>query len=387
MVCRVKALAWIIAGFAGVLMPPSALAASPSTTQASGDVDSVTVKIDPGATGITGQVTDQLGKDVFGTLGQLADVKFLYPNKDFWNDPQRGGAKFSASWDREPFWEAAAETCDAIGVRIEPATGNIAPVRVHIGPKACPLPMSLSGAAMIRAEGLSRSSEHSYWQRTAHADEMITLTLQLFVEPKLGRATWVRPPIIDSATDDRGHAMATTRPADDPKGELYKPWLRHHAFLNYPADAGEHIAVIKGHISMLAVKELGQFTFHHPMNLTGPLSVAVGPNQLILKDFVADPNGGYHCDLSLMRGEKVPADQWAATEYPLGSFYSYVAVIGPDGAKMFRSGHSHWSANEMDCELRFSAKDVEKAAGLRVDLPVSFGPVEAKFEFKDLPMP
>ncbi len=139
----------------------------------------------------------------------------------------------------------------------------------------------------------------------------------------------------------------------------------------YPAEAGEHIAVIKGTVPMLVVKELGRFTFHHPLEIHKPVSVAVGANKLILSAVTADANDGYHCDFKLVRGDETSRRIGrGVTEHPMGSFFAYAAMVGPKGEKVYHGGNSHWSKTEMDCQFHFSRNDAEGATDLRIDLPV-----------------
>src|SRR5439155_7907585 len=213
-------------------------------------------------------------------------------------------------------------------------------------------------------------------------------SFHVMLEPKVRGWAWVGTPTISKAEDDKGHALATTQPAEGHGTRYGNDAAVVAEFLDYPHNVPQRIAHLAGSIPIDLADQAATVTFHNLLaHGKQERSLDVGPNRLILKGFVSDSNG-VRADLLLKRGPKESEEHWTIAAEPFGRFDVRAALVSPKGTSKQTGGSASWNKDEGHTELYFAPHEPsDQPTDLKVILPASFAPVTAKFEFKDLPMP
>src|SRR5689334_7566912 len=80
--------------------------AEPASRPAAGQSTVTDVKLDPGASGVSGKVKDGSAEQLFGEIAKLGHVTFVEKPNGLLSKPPLDAATFSADFDRQPLWEA-----------------------------------------------------------------------------------------------------------------------------------------------------------------------------------------------------------------------------------------------------------------------------------------
>ena len=368
-----------------MLLLLACLAAAPAT-QPARDVDVVVTKIETGPTSLTAAVKEASPADLFFRLAQEAKVGIVPSDEGVWDDPSLQGALFTAEWENQPLWEAVAEACEATGLKasIDTPQSGLPRIRLERGPaRAAAI---VDGAVMIRPLRIVRSASVSHHDNQQEEDQ-VQLSLAVLLEPKLRNHASVGRVRLEAAQDENGKTLPPAQGGGSSNEPYGQPAV---ALLRYPPGAGKTLALVRGAIPLQVVKEVATVTFRDPFSQPREMSAKVGPHTLTLRPVTGDAQSGWRVSLQLRRGEK-PGDplrdaQWDATARPLGSFKGYVAMIGPAGETLMSGGSAGFGGEESHCELHFAPRG-DAPTELRIELPAAFESMEAKFEFKDLPLP
>ncbi|MEO6436417.1 MAG: hypothetical protein ABIP55_11760, partial [Tepidisphaeraceae bacterium] len=383
-------------GFAFAAEPP------PATTRAAADVEVAIVKIEPGPTRVSGKINNVSAADLFFKLAQQANVGIV-AHDGSWDDPTLAGATFSAEWENQPLWDVINEACETTGLRpsIDASGSGLPRINLQRGPAKTPV--AVDGPVLIRPQRLGRTASISYADGKRQEDQ-VKLSLTVLLEPKLLKYAIVGPATIDKAEDENGKAIPPiARPPEDPRNMRFgEPSI---ALFTYPpkmgpAKAGRKFAVVRGSVPLQIAKEIAIVTFNDPFANPREMTAKIGPHTLILKKPTGDAKRGYNVNLRLERGDvakAAPDDNrpdpaadlhWAMASRPIGRFGASIVMIGPKSETSQNGGSAGWDNKEAHTELHFSSRQPgDEPTALRVELPVSFSPAQAKFEFKDLPLP
>jgi hypothetical protein len=363
-------------------------------------VDVAIQRIDPAATRVSGKVKDASASELFDKIARLADMSIVPAEQSLWDDPNLQGARFSADWDKESFWDAVREACEATGLRPAPTepwqphrSGAVRIQRGALREGAT----SVDGPVFIRVQRVTRAAGVTYFDGPRHGGDVVSLQLQVLPEPRVARAARLGYPTIDEASDEAGHALPATRPAiaDTSSGPLnsarfprLSPGQLVAALLTYPAGAGKKIAHVRGSVPLRLVTRMATVTFRDLPNGDGDLRASVGGSTLVLKRLTHPPGGMMQLRLELERGAKTDDDAWLAMAEPIGALNARIGLLAAQGEFPGTGGSATLGRTSASTDISFGRGEVAgEPTGVLVELPVEFTTVTAKFEFKDLPMP
>ena len=356
------------------------------------DVEVNLTKIDSTATLISGKLKDASASEMFSKLGDAAGVVLTPKDESVFDDPALQSAAFSTQWDKQPFWDALHEACEAASLRpVAPEQEQIGNPVLRIARGQQRAPECVDGVVQIRLRRLVREAGIEYFNGNHASGDRVHATLWVLLEPKIRGWAWIDPPRVTRATDERGHALATTQPTwGRAQGAPYSQTSESTLTLTYPPrDPGTKLAVLDGAIPIQLASEMATVTFHQPLGHAGDMSADVGPNKLLLKSFTRDESGQFKLVLVLSRGEKETDEHWKVLSELVGQFLMRVSVICPNGpVTQHNTGGADQRDNYVRTELMFPPRDPDdQPTDLRVQLPSAFTSVSAKFQFKDVPMP
>jgi hypothetical protein len=358
----------------------------PATTQAAADEISISIsKIDPGPTLVNGKLKDVSPSDLFFKLAQQAGGAIGPQDLSLWDDPTLQNAVFSAEWEKEPLWDAVREACESMGLKPTADNSNEGGGRIRLERGTSHGPTIIDGVALIRAQQILRDASINYADPKPTADS-VRFAMQVLVEPKFHRYAWIGAPVIEQADDDAGHSLIgkVHRKGESEGG----PGQPVSVLLDYPANVGKRVAVLRGSVPLQVVSEMATVRFPQPFDRGKEIALDVGANRLIFKHFSGDPQKGWNVEMQLERGKDEPIDRWNAACRPFGSFGARIVMVGPKGEKAHAGGSGGTSDKDAQLSLSFPPREAgDEPTELRVEIPAAFAEVKAKFEFKDLPMP
>jgi hypothetical protein len=380
----------------------------PATTRAAEGVTVKVVEIDTAPTLITESVKEVSASELFAKIGSHAGTHFRPQPEQLWDMPPVQGQKFTAEFDKQPFWDAVREACEATGLLLQPQwidsrdPEGITIVQPGSGVTAR-APVFIAGPYMIKASSIQRSASLRYGDEKSATGPKVRLQLQVTVESRLREHVTIGQAQIDQADDDAGHSLVSPKPdvGTQMQSLQYSPTFA--VTMESPANRGQRIVALRGHFVARLPRKMLAIDAPWPPALTAekneqPIAESpAGPNHLAIRALRRGGGAGsgpIEVELTLLRAEggAVSDDAWREAAEAVRMLGPKVRIARPNDPRRFGYSSSTWNSSAERMTLRVflppPPADAEAAgARLRINVPLEMRTEPVEFTFKDLPLP
>jgi len=292
--------------------------------------------------------------------------------------------RFDLTITKEPFWTAMQDLCKAAQLYPAPYVfdRNQPVMLVHgASPNAgCPM-LTVGSSKLLLTNITSRFNADMLGARPP--SRSLTVTMMLYVDPKLSPYR-ISPVLrIDSAVDENGNSLV--RPPDSwaernggNQGSKYIRTLQGQ--LKFPDNAGQRIAKLKGYASI--VTSTGTET----VKIKDPLAATNVDNKIDgqpIRFVRLVKQGGQGYEATFLADSASPVFQDWDT---IGSFSK---LLDANGKEFSHNGSFMGGGNKtIDFGVNYSgANGMSNPAELDMTLPTQLREIRVPFEFTDLPLP
>jgi hypothetical protein len=328
---------------------------------------------------------DAPAQKVFDELARQAHTEFATMPPEMWKN---NATRLSVDLDRVSFWTAFREVCQKTGIYPQ-QFGNERKMTLQQSPGNPYFsgPGVTSGPFLIVANRIYRSNSVDLGN-PGNVQHDFNISLAVFAEPKLKVVQSTYNVNVEEAVDDKGNSLVSN-------DRMYagmnasQQWMWNvSARLNYPENAGKTIARIKGSLKFLV--QTKSETLDVPDILTVKnLNKTVAKRRMLIKE-VKKNGEQYEVAMTIYRDGLSPA-QWSAV---LNPGYT-VRLLDKEGRPLTSSG---WGGGSNDQEANYTwnfNRNVWNGQQTKLgephrlvwEIPTETRELEARFEFKDLPLP
>jgi hypothetical protein len=285
---------------------------------------------------------------------------------------------------RQPFWPAMIDLCKK--AQLFPSSEWNAPTQIAFQPAGAEQsfgPMKSVGSCLIILDSVTSNFDADLIG-ARQPTRYLSVQMRLFVEPKLSPYRISSVGNVETAVDENGTNLARQRNQWDDRqgGGPQSTWMREiTCSLNFPANAGQRIAKLKGYASVAVAGP------EQTKKIDDPLKVKNVDNTIdgtLIRMIELRKAGGPNSYYARMAGD---VNSPVFRDYE--KFNKVVSLFDTNGKEFDRTGGS-WGggrANTFEFGVNFTGKGTSEPKELRVTLPTQIKEIRVPFEFTDLPLP
>ena len=341
---------------------------------------------DPGGTMINLDLKGATVPEALAALEKQSGVKLAAMNM---GNPDGLMAMLSAkkidlSVKNQPYWVAFRELMKAANLTTYTQYDDRNKIQIQQGTMdALANPTVAVGSTLLVLKNVV-SHFHADLMAPRPASRELHVYLTAFVEPKLNAFRIMRMGRIETAVDEKGTSLIRKPDPWDERNNNNNQgnWMTDiDCHLNFPTNAGQKIARLKGYVSVITVGSPETVKLKDPMNLKNS-DQKIG-NTLVRIRYVRK-QGGNQYEI----GFQVPTN---SPLFPDWDDYQKPFKLVDANGKEFSHGGT-WggggSATAMDFGLYFNPPSGGSTpAELQITLPTQVKELRVPFEFTDLPLP
>jgi hypothetical protein len=293
------------------------------------------------------------------------------------------GQKVDVSIKNQPYWVAFRQLLQQANLTTYMDYQNRNEIKIQQGQmEAMKNPTVVVGSSLLVLKNVV-SHFHADLVAPRPASRELHVYLTAFVEPKVNAFRIMPKGRIETAVDENGVSLIRKPDPWDERNSNNNQgnWQAQvDCHLNYPPNAGQKIAKLKGYVSVITIGSPETLKVKDPMNLKNA-DQKVG-NTLVRVRYLRKQGSQYELSIQVPANSPLFGD-WDDYQKPF-------KLLDANG-KAFTHGGS-WggggSQTAMDFGLYFNAPSGGSApAELQVTLPAQVKELRVPFEFTDLPLP
>lgn len=200
---------------------------------------------------ITMHLQDALPEDLFSELTKQYGVKFYTEPGSLFDEPQMQRT-MSMDMDKQAFWPAMKQICDATGIYPQNNYSGNNSRRIGLGrnnPAWAKRPFCMAEQFMITADQISRNRSKDIGNEEAKGQDNVNLQMTVYADPKLRLGKVSSQLVLEEIIDENGLSLLSENNrrdvyygSDSARGFI---WSLSASF-NPPAEVGKKIASFKG---------------------------------------------------------------------------------------------------------------------------------------------
>jgi hypothetical protein len=341
---------------------------------------------DPGPTMVTLDLKNVLPQFAITELAKQAKVQISSAGEGPSNFlASLTAQRVNVSVANQPFWVALREIC---------RQGNLTPYSQYDNKGQITLmqgqgsdlknPTISSGSTMLVLSNVTSTFESDVMSGR-EASRSLDVNMMLYVEPKISPYRITPMAVVETAVDESGTSLIRPPQQWDDRGSSgneRSKWMRNVVCrLQFPPNAGERIAKLKGYVSVI---------------LAGP------PQTVTVKDPLKAKNLDQKIDATVVRVMSIRkqgnnmyeayfAGESSSPVFKDWETFSHLATMRDAKGKKFSNSGGGWgggSRNTMEYSVYFQAEGgAGEPTDLDITVPTQLRELRIPFDFTDLPLP
>lgn len=344
---------------------------------------------------ITMHLKDALPEDLFSELTKQYGVKFYTEPGSLFDEPQMQRT-LSIDLDKQGFWPAMKQICDATGVYPQNNYGNNNR-RIGLGrnnPGWAKRPFCMAEQFMITADQISRNRSKDIGNEEAKGQDNVSLQFTVYADPKLRLGKVSSQVELEEITDENGLSLLPENRqnnhyygSDSARGFI---WSLSASF-NPPAEVGKKIATFKGSLRGTVYVKTEKWEVANILQAQNE-SKEFGTNTYTIKKVTPQSQGkSYVVELEMKSSTPNEADR-----IPFAAYNTAQLLDGKGGVYQNQGGGGSMSPQLETYTINFygneySGNGNNKGPGVPVkfvlEVPTEVKQITIPVSFTDLPMP
>ena len=348
-----------------------------------------TLALDANPTRITLRTPNAPADAVLGQLCEAAGIVYRSEPQSMW--PEGSPTIQAIDFRDEPFWSALLSVCRQTGTR---------PVERGFDPREAPTitvtrsgaatPIAVDGPLLFRIQQIERRASIQYGgadDDEARTPDSLAVTLQIQPEPRLRMYAIGSSLQVERADDETGKSLLpTVKFPMSPRGELLGN-TTNMLRLDYPRGAGKRLAVFRGRIDLYVPQRIIVADIPNPLDeKQAEAGVPIEGGTITVKPIGTGRDASL--EVTVRRGESTDEQTWVDMSAGMNMFPNRLTLQGPNGEYVPWGSISGSSYSGEFLRVRRSlGATSQRAASLRIEIPVNYKMVPTTFEFRDVPLP
>ncbi|HZZ44783.1 MAG TPA: HEAT repeat domain-containing protein [Tepidisphaeraceae bacterium] len=337
---------------------------------------------------VTLHVKDASPEVVLAELSRQGGYEIPTLPENLFKQPGMQWGKMTMDFDQQSFWSVFRAFCEKTGVRPNAMGNDRKFVVMQGGDDSMQGPAVYSGAFMVVANSVTRSSSVNF-ARDKIPTKSLNIQFSVFAEPKLnilGHDYYLR---LSEAMDDRGNSLLMPVPQQyNSMGQDASSRWTLNAALAIPETVGTRITRIKGvsRVLMQTKSERWDVPGIGSIPANG-VSKSIGGRKYVVEDFKAAGVDSYQLKLTMIR-EGARQSDWQQNGRGVR-----IIALDAEGKSLALNGWGGGGSNErLTYTYTFNQQNgmggkTGPAKKLVIEVPTEVKEVDVPFEFKDLILP